>query len=87
MLDEGFAAYTVRGEGLLILVEDIVMQFIMMYDDKASVTAAQSVAYWEVLREALKILRLGVVSKLNINTSYMLIQISVPDKYDIIIWP
>ena len=48
-MDEGFNAYTVRGEGLLSEVEELVMNFIVTFNDKESVTAAKYVTYGEVM--------------------------------------
>ena len=56
-MDEGFAAYSVRGEGSLSKVQDSVMHFVVMYDDESFVVAAKSVTYGEGLREAVKYLK------------------------------
>ena len=59
---EGFDAYAVRLEGLPSEVEDLVMHFILMCDNKASVTAARSVMYGEGPRAAVTFLWLGGVT-------------------------
>ena len=50
-MDEGFAAYAVRGEGLCIELEELVIaHFVVTCDDNSSVVAAKSVRYGEGLR-------------------------------------
>ena len=44
-MDESFAAYTVRGEGSLIELEDVVTHFIVMCNDNSSVSKSTFVTY------------------------------------------
>ena len=47
LADDGFSAYTVRGEGLPSEVEELVIYFVVICDYEASIAAAQSMTYGE----------------------------------------
>ena len=53
-MDEGFAAYALRGEGSSSEAEELVMHFFVTCDDEASVTAANSMTYEEELSAAVE---------------------------------
>ena len=52
LVNEGFSAYAVRGEGLPSKVEELVTQFIMTCNGDTYVSTAKSVTYGYVMREA-----------------------------------
>ena len=49
LVHEGFSVYAVKGEVLSTEVEELIVHFIVTYNDKASTTAAKSVPYIEGL--------------------------------------
>ena len=53
LVDEGFAAYSVKGEGLPFKLDKLVTHLAMMCDDKPSVSAANYVTYIKGLRETI----------------------------------
>ena len=55
LVDEGFDTYIVRGEGLFSKVdlEELVTHFVVKCNDEASIAAAKSMTYEEVLSTAI----------------------------------
>ena len=56
-MDEGFYAYTVIGKVLLSEVEELIMHFVVMCNDKASNDTAKSAAYGEGLIVSVQFLK------------------------------
>ena len=54
-MDEGFYAYTGRGEGSFCEVQELVMHSVVACNDESAIAADKSVIYIEGLRSAITI--------------------------------
>ena len=61
-MDDGFSAYTVRGEGSSCEVEELTTHLIMTCNDELSVSAAKSTKYGKGLRATINFLNIRGVT-------------------------
>ena len=62
-MDEGFATYVVRGEGLYVKVDDLINFLVVTCYDKTSVSASECMVHGNVLQSTVTFyLKVGEVS-------------------------